>query len=330
MVPESLKFISQEEIDCYRLAAEAKAEEAGKAIKQLVDEKLFDKGAVLIRGLLPVFPTNKEFGILVEKMGKSFTYSAGTASRAHDPDAEGHGEVMFGADEPPEVTIEMHLEMSYNRDMPARIYFYCHKAPSVENGGAVPVCNMRKVYQQLKKAGNKDVEDIMENGLRYMRTLHSRDTPEGALYSWQKTFPGQSRKEVEESLEKLGFDQHEWLENGALRYSHHMRAVRPHPKFGDPVWTNQASICHGSYYFAIPDNLVEDPRLGPTHTTHANGRELSQGTLDLIRGVQWQVCRGHQWAPGDLVVLDNFTNSHGRMAWNGKKSDRKLGVALTY
>ena len=78
---------------------------------------------------------------------------------------------------------------------------------------------MRKVYQQLKKVGNKDVEDIMENGLRYMRTLHSQDTPEGALYSWQKTFPGKkSRKEVEASLEKLGFDQHEWLENGALRW----------------------------------------------------------------------------------------------------------------
>ena len=88
----------------------------------------------------------------------------------------------------------------------------------MENGGAVPICNMRKVYQQLKKAGNKDVEDIMENGLRYMRTLHSRETREGALYSWQKTFPGQSRKEVEESLEKLGFDQYEWLENGALRW----------------------------------------------------------------------------------------------------------------
>ena len=37
--------------------------------------------------------------------------------------------MMLGADEPPEVTIEMHLEMSYNRDMPARIYFYCHKVP---------------------------------------------------------------------------------------------------------------------------------------------------------------------------------------------------------
>ena len=36
-----------------------------------------------------------------------------------------------------------------------------------------------------------------------------------------------------------------------------MRAVRSHPKSGDLVWTNQASLCHGSYYFAIPDNLVE-------------------------------------------------------------------------
>ena len=139
LVPESLKFISQEEIDCYRLVADTNTEEAGNAIKQLVDEKLYNKGAMLVRGLLPVFPTNKEYGMLVEKMGKSFSYSAGTASRVHDPDAEGespqmtsspgHGEVMLGADEPPEVTIEMHLEMSYNRDMPARIYFYCHKVP---------------------------------------------------------------------------------------------------------------------------------------------------------------------------------------------------------
>ena len=86
------------------------------------------------------------------------------------------------------------------------------------------------------------------------------------------------------------------------RYSYQMRAVRPHPKSGQPIWTNQASICHGSYYFAIPGNLVkvrsrqvgvshlwQDPRLGPTHTLHTDGRELSQDTLNIIRGVQWQV-----------------------------------------
>ena len=103
----------------------------------------------------------------------------------------------------------------------------------MEDGGAVPICNMRKVYEQLKKAGNKDVEDIMENGLRYMRTLHSQDTPEGALYSWQKTFPGKSSKEVEASLEKLGFDQHEWLENGALRW--HPRIILQ-KNLEDGIW----------------------------------------------------------------------------------------------
>ena len=89
LVPDSLKFISEEEVDCYRLVAGTTAEEAGDAIKELVDEKLHNKGAVLVRGLLPVFPTNKEYGQLVEKMGQAFSYSAGTASREHDPDAEG-------------------------------------------------------------------------------------------------------------------------------------------------------------------------------------------------------------------------------------------------
>ena len=89
LVPESLDFISEEDVDCYRLVDDTTAEEAGNAIKQLVDKKLEDKGAVLVRGLLPVFPTNKEFGMLVEKMGKAFSYSAGSASREHDPDAEG-------------------------------------------------------------------------------------------------------------------------------------------------------------------------------------------------------------------------------------------------
>ena len=89
MVPEVLEFVTEEDLDCYLLVANTPADQAEKAIKQLVDEKLPNKGAVLVRGLQHVFPTNKEFGKLVEKMGKAFSYNAGTASREHDPDAEG-------------------------------------------------------------------------------------------------------------------------------------------------------------------------------------------------------------------------------------------------
>ena len=65
-----------------------------------------------------------EFGQLASRLGERFLYSAGFASRAEDPGAPG---VMAAADDPPEVTIEPHLEMSYNLDMPARIAFYCHQ-----------------------------------------------------------------------------------------------------------------------------------------------------------------------------------------------------------
>ena len=41
---------------------------------------------------------------------------------------------MAAADDPPEVTIEPHLEMSYNLAMPARIAFYCHKVTHTRLG----------------------------------------------------------------------------------------------------------------------------------------------------------------------------------------------------
>ena len=66
-------------------------------------------------------------------MGEKFSYTAGLATRKEFDDAPGmrlnrkeRGDVMMlifqgvvaAADDPPETTIEPHLEMSYNREMP--------------------------------------------------------------------------------------------------------------------------------------------------------------------------------------------------------------------
>ena len=77
----------------------------------------------------------------IQALSSRFHYNAGFASREEDPAAPG---VMAAADDPPEVfvqkitkksyqnhfpevTIEPHLEMSYNLAMPAKIIFYCHQ-----------------------------------------------------------------------------------------------------------------------------------------------------------------------------------------------------------
>ena len=70
-------------------------------------------------------------------MGEKFSYTAGLATRKEFDDAPGvrlnreeRGDLMMmlifqgvvaAADDPPETTIEPHLEMSYNREMPGDI-----------------------------------------------------------------------------------------------------------------------------------------------------------------------------------------------------------------
>ena len=76
------------------------------------------------------------------------------------------------------------------------------------------MCDMRKVFVTLRE--NKELKELMEKGVRYYRTLHSRDTEDGALYSWQKTFPSATCAEIEAKLGELGYTT-EWTDQEALR-----------------------------------------------------------------------------------------------------------------
>ena len=232
---------------------------------------------------------------------------------------------MAAADDPPEVTIEPHLEMSYNKDMPGRIMFYCHQAPKPGEGGQTPVCDMRRVYQRLKD--DPLISTLIEEGLRYYRTLPSRHSSQGSLYSWEKTFFTEEKKSVEATLVNLGYDM-EWTQHGSLRCSYTMSAVRAHPRTQEIVWANQSSVSHGSYYQHLPVILYPDPEFSPSHTAHKDGSPLSIEELNIIRRVQWNNSRGLAWEAGDLLVLDNHAVGHGRIGFV-PGINRNLVVAIT-
>ena len=117
--PQQVPLLSNEEVDCYRLVVDDKGnkDEIPTAIASLVHSQLANKGALLVRGLAPILPTNAELGRLASLLGpRSFTpsnifsiqvlssrfhYNAGFASREEDPAAPG---VMAAADDPPEVS----------------------------------------------------------------------------------------------------------------------------------------------------------------------------------------------------------------------------------
>ena len=120
--PQQVPLLSNEDVDCYRLVDDKdNKDEIPTAIASLVHHQLANKGALLVRGLAPILPTNAEFGRLASLLGprcvtpsniftetssiqvlsSRFHYNAGFASREEDPAAPG---VMAAADDPPEVS----------------------------------------------------------------------------------------------------------------------------------------------------------------------------------------------------------------------------------
>ena len=127
-----MDYAGSEDCDLFSLTRITSVEELGLAMRDLVDTQLGDKGAVLVRGLDKVIRGNTEFSQMVELMGEKFAYTAGMATRKEFDDAPGAlmwsrtlsrslsfvPGVVAASDDPPEVTMEPHLEMSYNREMP--------------------------------------------------------------------------------------------------------------------------------------------------------------------------------------------------------------------
>ena len=112
-----------------------------------------------------------------------------------------------------------------------RICFYCLQAPTI--GGQTPICDMRDVTKELMEKRDI-VGNLIDNGIRYYRTLPSITTPEGAVYSWEKTFATSDKVKVEEDLSKFGYTS-EWTDNNSLKYFYKMTSMKYHPSTNEVV-----------------------------------------------------------------------------------------------
>ena len=106
-----------------------------------------------------------------------------------------------------------------------RICFYCLQTPS--EGGQTPICDMRNVRTDLMEKRDI-VGQLIDQGIRYYRTLPSITTPEGAVYSWEKTFATTDKEKVENDLSNFGYSA-EWTENNSLKYFYRMTSMKTHP-----------------------------------------------------------------------------------------------------
>ena len=251
---------------------------------------------------------------------------------------------VFTASElPPFYPIPQHCEMSFIAQPPRRLFFCCLRQPA-DGSGETPLADFRRVLRDLDPDVRRRFE---QRGLRIVRNYSG---PEGGgrfnlwqLKRWDEMFLTTDRNVVEKKCRAEGFEPI-WLPGGGLRLISTQPITRHHPVSGEEVWHNHSTTFHLS---AAPGEYERIYRLRPTlrnwffwqlgrtmvalqrwtkksddlamQCTYGDGGEISDADMEKIRDAVWKNLIVFPWRRGDVVAIDNFAVSHGRLPFQGPR-----------
>ena len=272
-------------------------------------QKLRNHGAILFRG----FNINsvEEF----ERFLRSLVGDLLEYSYRSTPRSEVTGRIYTSTEYPAHQSIPLHNEMSYTRDWPMMIGFFCVEAAS--EGGETPIADSRRVFNLIAPAIR---ERFVRKGVMYVRNYG-----EALDLSWQNVFQTSARAEVEAYCRKTGIE-FEW-KNNILRTCQVCQAVANHPHTGELVWFNQAHLFHvSSLDSEIKDSLLSladgEP---PRNAYYGDGTPINESDLEEIRETYAKEAVVFSWQKQDILVLDNMLAAHGRRPFRGS---RKVVVGM--
>ncbi len=308
-----------------------------KGERAALGELLREHGAVLLRGFEVRAPIDFERVAQAIEPGLKNEY-LGTSPR------DAVTEYVFSASElPPYYPIPQHCEMTFLREPPRRLFFSCMVAPQ-GGGGETPLCDFRRVAAGLDPAVRERFE---RGGIRIIRNYNG---PSGGgrfdlwkLKRWDEMFLTTDRATVEAKCAEQGFEAH-WGPGDRLRLISVQDALRAHPETGVVAWFNHVQVFHQSSAAAelrrvharqhdlrslgltqlarVVTGLrrrVSDAESLPMHCTYRDGREIPEEDLEHVREVIWRNMVAFPWQVGDVVAIDNFAMSHGRLPYRGPR-----------
>lgn len=304
--------------------------------KAEVDTELTEHGALLFRGF--DIQTAQDFEDVALSIDKDLKNDyLGTSPR------NSRSKFVFSASELPDhYPIMQHCEMSFLAKPPRKLFFYCHVEP--HDGGETPICDFRKVIAQMDP---KIKQDFMDKGIR---TIRNYDGPNQKspfklfqLKKWDEIFHTTDHKEVEAKCKEYGIIP-EWRGKNKLRLINEQPATKKHPKTGEEVWFNHLTIFHAEAAaieykkilayrrqfrtwrisfllstFTFLKRIIARSKNYSMHTTFLDGSQIPRSYVQHIEDLIWKNLSIFKWKQGDLLAIDNFSTSHGRLPYTGER-----------
>jgi len=329
-VEERAEFLNEEKLPAMiRPLADETLGDLLRAEREPLREMLRRYGAILFRGF--GLSTAEDFQKAANQCfeGDLMPYLGGLSPR---------GKVKEGIFEstklPAYMRLAQHHEMSYVPNPPRAIAFFCEVEP--QQGGETPLADSRRVYKRIPPGLRERFE---QSGVCYHRTLYGpgRNFVYAALNrwlkvrrSWMEAFLTTDRRVVERVCAEQGGTAH-WDREGGVRISNVLPAVRRHPETGEKLWFNHVTTflmtpeSAGTMRYLFYRLAYLNPLHRPVHATMGNGEAITLAQLRAINKAVDSATVRFKWKRGDLLLVDNFQVTHGRMPFRGP---RRILVAM--
>ena len=306
--------------------------------KAELDKNFLLHGAILFRGFEINTPKDfEELAVVVDPKLEESYY--GTSPRNLVP---GTKSVFTASELPGYYPIPQHCEMAYVKHPPVNIFFYCHVEPSY--GGESPICNFRKVYSEL----NPKIRDEFDK--KVMLTVRNYSGIENKsrfnlfeLKKWNEIFNTTNKAEVEKQCREQEIE-FEWLANDKLRLTHRTPATIKHPVTGETVWFNHLQVFHPhgadveySYIHAHQQraktffwkyflkmlvklkSINTKPIDQSMNVLFGDGTPVPDSYVEHVQEIIWKNMVIIPWQKKDVIAVDNFSTSHGRLPYEGER-----------
>jgi hypothetical protein len=267
-----------------------------RAARRLLDERLEEAGAVLLRGL-PIHSA-EEFSVFRRALGYPSTPYSGIAVRSEVAPDVWTVNTLAG-----ERAIMLHNELPYERVVPRQLFFFCQSPPGPDEGGETPIARNADWHEEL---GDARISDLEERGLVRRLCYPGIEVPGAPARSWQGHFATQDRREVERVCREQDAS-FAWEADGSLT-----------------IWREQVTTIERAgkrLWFCSPQAAP------PGAVRYRDGSELEPELMELLRTSQWRIAVAFSWQASDVLCLDNITCQHGRLP-HSPHATRKLFLSL--